>query len=209
MQDILAVIFDYDDTIVPDSTTQLLEYHDIDIKKFWENDFKKLLKSGYDLSHAYLKLILDNIGEDKPLGKLTNKDLREFGKIVQKKQYPGLSELIADLKKITKKNFLNVEFYIISGGLEEIIKGNSFVSNNFNGIYGSLLAGNNEDSELKYIKRAITFTEKTRYLFEINKGIFPTMIKKNPMAVNREVKKENRRIPLENMIYIGDGLTDI
>jgi len=207
---IIAVIFDYDDTIVPDTITQLLEYHRIDVHKFWESDFKKKVEQGFCPTHAYLNLILNYIGKKKPLGALTNKNLRKFGKVAAKMQYSGLHGLIRDLKKIREKyRDLEIEFYIISGGLEEIIKGNKFVYDNFSGIYGCRLYGKNEKGTLKYIKRAITFTEKTRYLFEINKGIIPEESDRDPSAVNKHVNMHDRRVPFKNMLYIGDGLTDI
>jgi hypothetical protein len=56
----------------------------------------------------------------------------------------------------------------------------------------------------------VTFTEKTKYLFEINKGIAAVDEEYgNPYAVNQFVAQEDRRIPFENIIYIGDGLTDV
>lgn len=63
--------------------------------------------------------------------------------------------------------------------------------------------------QLAWIKRCITFTEKTRYLFEINKGIPQGEADRSPYLVNRAVSPEDRRIPFSNMIYLGDGLTDI
>lgn len=62
---------------------------------------------------------------------------------------------------------------------------------------------------LKYIKRCITFTEKTRYLFEINKRIDPNESKSNPYLMNISFPDAQRRIPFANMIYVGDGITDI
>lgn len=209
MSNTIAVIFDYDDTLVPDSTTLLLKKYGIDDKRFWKTDWKELVKSGYDSTHAYLRLILDSIGEGKPFGKLTNKDLFEFGKSLEAQQYPGLPDLIKDLKTKAEESYQNIEFYVISGGLEEIIRGNEFVRKNFRAIYGCRLAGESAESELKYIKRAITFTEKTRYLFEISKGIPPEYSNSNPMAVNKDIKKDDRKIPFKNMVYIGDGVTDI
>jgi hypothetical protein len=207
---IIAVIFDYDDTIVPDSTTQLLERYGIDPINFWEVDFKKLIGQGYNPTNAYLKLILDNVGPDKLLGVLTNSELRKFGGKVQKTQYPGLHDLVRDLRKIVKQQKdIDIEFYVISNGLEEVIKGNKFIEKNFSGVYGCRLAGDDDNSPLKYIKRSITFTEKTRYLFEINKGITLQKSDDDPFAVNKDIKNEDRRIPFKNMIYIGDGLTDI
>lgn len=209
MHNTIALIFDYDDTLVPDSTTQFLSHFGIDTKKFWKQEWKRLIRHQYDPTHAYLKLILDRIGDGKPLGKLTNKHLFEFGAEVEKTQFPGLANLIKDLRSRAKKKFLNVEFYIISSGLEEIIRGNKFIRENFSAIYGSRLCGETATSELKYIRRAITFTEKTRYIFEINKGIPQALADKNPMEVNKRVEKQDRRVPFDNMIYIGDGLTDI
>lgn len=61
----------------------------------------------------------------------------------------------------------------------------------------------------RYIRRCVSFTEKTRYLFEINKGIPQGESSKNPYLVNKAVAESDRRVPFENMIYVGDGLTDI
>jgi hypothetical protein len=62
---------------------------------------------------------------------------------------------------------------------------------------------------VQHIKRVITFTEKTRYIFEINKGIDAAEAARNPLAVNKHVPPRKRPIPLSNMIYIGDGISDI
>ncbi|PBO84791.1 MAG: hypothetical protein COA77_07555 [Thaumarchaeota archaeon] len=119
-------------------------------------------------------------------------------------------QIFDDLKKIVKQfKDINIEFYIISGGLQEIINGSETVQNNFTAVYGCELGENAEHGHLNYIKRAISFTEKTRYIFEINKGITPDEVKKEPFLVNKDISDNSRRIPLENMIYVGDGLTDI
>lgn len=73
---IIAVIFDFDDTLSDDSTTKLLESHKIDAKDFWQTKMRLMLESGWDPPLAYLKLILDNVGEKRPLGKLSYADLR-------------------------------------------------------------------------------------------------------------------------------------
>jgi FMN phosphatase YigB (HAD superfamily) len=75
--DIVAVVFDFDDTLVPDSTTKLLQDHGIDTAHFWGVEAKELIAQGYDPPAACLKLLLDNIGPDKPLGNLTNQRLRD------------------------------------------------------------------------------------------------------------------------------------
>ena len=72
-----------------------------------------------------------------------------------------------------------------------------------------MLAGDTEDGQIKYIQRCVTFTEKTRYLFEINKGLAPAKTQSNPYLVNEDVAQEKLRVPFSNIIFVGDGLTDI
>jgi hypothetical protein len=170
-----------------------------------------LVRAGYDPTLAYLRLLLENIGPGKPFGNLTNQELRRFGSKHERNLYPGVTTLFNDLRRKVKpfKN-IEIEFYVISGGLQEIIEGNSTLMKNVgrNHVYGSQLDSNG-GRFLKYIKRCITFTEKTRYLFEINKGIPQSRTRWKPYNVNENVDLNNRRIPFSNMIYVGDGFTDI
>ncbi len=208
--DTIAIIFDFDDTLLPDSTTLLLEKFGIDPREFWGKEAKELIGSGFDPPHAYLKLILEKIGEGKPFGLLTNQDLRSFGASLDSHFFPGVKTLFRDLRKIvTQSNNIQIEFYIISGGLQDVIEGNAFINGNVNGIYGCKLGGDEEDGPLKHIKRCITFTEKTRFIFEINKGLAPLNTQENPYLVNQDIPMATRRVPFKNMVYIGDGLTDI
>ena len=204
-QNTIAVVFDFDDTLTDDSTTKLIETQGIDSKEFWLTRFKALVDNEWNPTLAYLKLLLDNVGTDKPLGTLTNQALRTFGATLE--FYTGIPELFDDLRAMMQEHpFSNpsIEFYIISGGLEEIIRG-SRIAKYFMGIWGCRFE--EENGMVKHIKNAITFTEKTKYLFEINKGL--NLQPPEPYAVNRAVDPLNRRIPFENMIYLGDGLTDV
>jgi hypothetical protein len=153
-----------------------------------------------------MKLMLDNTGDGKPLGTLTNKALSEFGASLD--FYPGIPELFAELHELVKRYEVSnpkIEFYIISGGIEEVIRGSN-IAPHFRGIWGSRF--HEEDGRIRGIKNALSFTEKTKYLFAINKGV-QDRIRDEPYVVNRKVEKQDRRIPLENMIYIGDGITDV
>jgi len=211
-KDVVALIFDFDDTLAPDSTTKLLKHHGIDTVSFWQKEHKALLAEGYDSSTAWLKLFLGLIGPDKPLGNLTNKKLREFGASLDGDFYAGLPGFFDDVReKITAHGFKNIEieFYIISGGLYEVLMGSSVVRKYFKAVYGCHLGADTPDGVLKYVKRVINFTEKTRYIFEIQKGIKPEDTWTDPNLVNKFAPGESRRIPLKNMIYVGDGLTDI
>jgi phosphoserine phosphatase len=210
VKEIIAIVFDFDDTLMPDSTSKLLRSHGVKPEDFWPKS-DELIRQGYDQPTAYLKLLLDNVGEGKPLGSLTNDDLRRFGAGLDGDFFSGLPGFFDDVRSQVLQRFKNidVEFYIISGGLQAIMEGSNVVNKYFAGAYGCQLGTGPGSNVVSHIKRSITFTEKTRYLFEINKGIRQRNSEANPFLVNKDVKHEDRRIPLKNIVYVGDGLTDI
>jgi len=207
----IAVVFDFDDTLMPDSTTELVKQHGIDPEEFWLKTVKHLLLQGYEPALAYLNRLLENVGEKKALGLMSNDGLREFGKSLSKSFYPGVNTLFKELREITHavSPDINLEFYVVSGGLQDLIEDIPLLKKNFSAIYGCQFGEDGRTGVIHQIKRCVTFTEKTRYLFEINKGISAKQVEKNKYAVNRDVPASKRRIPFKNMIYVGDGLTDI
>lgn len=207
----IALVFDFDDTLMPDSTTELIREHGIDPDKFWGKTVKDLLLSGYEPALAYLNRLLENVGKDKALGLMTNAKLSEYGKSLSGRFYPGVTTMFKELKEITRgvSSDINLEFYIISGGLQDLIEEIPVLKKNFSAIYGCQFAEDPKTGLIYQIKKCITFTEKTRYLFEINKGISPRHVEENKYAVNKNVPISRRRVPFKNMIYVGDGLTDI
>lgn len=205
-QNTIALIFDFDDTLTDDSTTRFLEQHGVSAKSFWGKDVKKRVDSEWDPTIAYLDLFLEYVGPGKPLGKLTNKELKRFGSSLG--FYEGIPELFQDLEALVAEHRIShpsIEFYIISGGIEEIIKGSS-IARYFSGIWGCTFA--ERDGQIAKIKNLVSFTEKTKYLFFINKG-FGDKARSDQYSVNMEVQDAHRRIPLDHMIYVGDGLTDV
>ncbi len=206
----IAVVFDFDDTLLPDSTSALLKAHGVDPTDFWTVRARELVDAGYDPPMAYLNLLIDMVGDGRPLGELTNAYLETFGSTLDETWYPGLPEIFDDLRQIVAEQWdVSVELYIISGGLEPIIRGSKIVQQYFDGFYGCHLGEDRETGLVSHVKRSVTFTEKTRFLFEINKGIPPSESATQPQLVNRHVPSGDRRIPMRRMIYVGDGLTDI
>ena len=208
---VLALIFDFDDTMVPDSTTALLKHYGIDSKEFWSQRATKLVAAGYDPPLAYLNLILRDVAPGKPLEGLTNAKLAEFGRdVVDKTWFPGLPALFDELRELTDQfRDVSIEYYIISGGLQAVIEGSPTVQQYVSGVYGCQLAESAENGVVAEVQRCVTFTEKTRFLFEINKGISAAEAQTKPHLVNTKIDDAQRPVPLSNMIYVGDGLTDI
>ena len=208
---VLAMIFDFDDTLVPDSTTALLEHNGIDSRAFWTQQARELVEAGYDPPLAYLNLLLREVDPGRPLEGLTNERLGEFGRdVVDHTWFPGLPEMFDEVRsEVEQYRDVRVEFYIISGGLQAIIEGCPTVQHQIAGVYGCQLAERAESGIVAEVRRCVTFTEKTRFLFEISKGISATDAQTKPHLVNRKIDDAQRRVPFANMIYVGDGLTDI
>lgn len=210
-QTVIAVIFDFDDTLTDDSTSGLLESRGIDVETFWAENNERV-KGGWDPTLSYLNLILDKTGTEKPLGNLSNRDLKAFGATL--KFYPGIPQIFHDLTALASNvpSRPIVEFYVISGGIEEVIAGSS-IAKHLHGFRGCRYSDDGGSGPIRQVMNAVSFTDKTRYIFEINKGILgrtpDSKSRSNPYEVNESYAESSRRIPLENMIYVGDGFTDV
>ncbi len=206
--DHLAVIFDFDDTLVPDSTSLFLQSKGVDVEEFWGRRTKEMIEQGYDSPMAYLQLMIDEAVAGGELEGLSIAELKGFGANLDNLYFDGLPALFDDLRAIASDHRdVSIEFFIISSGIQHLVEGSQVVRDNFTAVYACRLAEDPTTGVVNHIKRCVTFTEKTRYLFEITKGIEPSESARNPGLVNRLVTE--RRIPLENMIYVGDGMTDI
>lgn len=204
----IAVVFDFDDTLGRDSMTGLLNEFDIDEQSFWMEEFPSRVKQGYDPTMASLSLLLEQFGPESQRGKLTRSKLEEVGTGLSEHLHDGVPGVFEDLHEIVREyDGVDLQFHVISEGLEPMIRSTE-VAESCDEVYGSRVAYD-EDGAVTRIKRAISFTDKTRYLFEINKGISSDTAREKPYEVNAKVESTNRAVPFESMIYIGDGITDI
>jgi len=208
---IIAIICDFDDTLGDDTTNlflkQILGMNENEIVNFWNMDVKRLVTKGWDPPLAYIHLILTRLKKNKL--KVTNQMLRDLGMSVH--LFPGVTDLFQRLRSFvnTRKEFqeahVQTEFFIITAGFEEIIRGTS-VANEMEDIFGCTFDERKGDLIAKSV---VTFTEKTKFLYAINKGISGIELRRKPYSVNDVIPKDQRRIPFSNMIYLGDGPTDI
>ena len=208
---IIAIICDFDDTLGEDTTNlflkEKLRMDEKDIRNFWKKDVKDLVSKGWDPHLAYIDQILGHL--KKKASKVTNQELRNLGKKVR--LFPGVPDVFQRLRSSVKQReefqeaYIQIEFYIITAGFEEIMRGTP-IANEMKDIFGCTFDERNGDLVPKSV---ITFTEKTKFLYAINKGITGTELRRNPYRVNDVIHREKRRIPFSNMIYIGDGPTDI
>lgn len=226
-QNKIAIIWDFDKTLIPGYMQQpIFEKFEIDEGNFWvevNTMAARYKERGYTVSgeSVYLNHILTYVRSGKMPG-LNNKMLRELGKEIV--FYDGLPEFFEELRREARskpeyaKHGIQLEHYIVSTGLAEMIRG-SKIAPHVDGIYGSefienpLLPGYLEQDDLEMetddvisqIGTMIDNTTKTRALFEINKG----SNKDENIDVNAKMAPEDRRIPFQNMIYIADGPSDV
>jgi hypothetical protein len=173
----------------------------IDSRSFWKKSHELVKDLGFDNELAYMKLLLDCLGIDRP----TNARLRELGGSLR--FYPGLPEMFHEfqsglLKPHHESLGIQVEHYIISSGLKILIEG-SRIAPFVKAIFGCEFA-EDETGRISFPKRVISHTQKTQYLFRINKGLLSMN-----EDVNDHMPESVRPVPFRNMIYIGDGPTDV
>jgi phosphoserine phosphatase len=205
MQDTIAVVFDFDDTLTPDSTSSYLEFLGVDIKKFWSRNVQNLISDGWDPVPAYL---YEMIKLSPELSRAITKDsLIRFGKNI--KFYPGVTQIFQRIKRYaaTISNNVAVEFYIISSGIGEILRATK-IAKYFNDIWASDFHYA-DDQSIDFPRNIVSFTDKTRYIFHISKGVYGKHTRGKPFEVNRKIPSKELRVPVDQIIFVGDGYTDI
>jgi len=203
----IAVVFDFDDTLAPDSTTGFLESLGVDAHAFWNGRVAQRLEDGWDPIPAYLYEMIE-ASRARPEGdRITLARLRAFGEGIT--FFPGVSDIFTTLRRTAREidPSIDVEFYLISSGIETILRATS-IAHEFHDIWGcSFHLG--ESHEIAHPKNIVSFTEKTRFLFQISKGLIGPSARGRAGDVNRKVRRDQYRIPLEQTIFIGDGQTDV
>ncbi|MBQ1841546.1 MAG: haloacid dehalogenase-like hydrolase [Bacteroidales bacterium] len=199
---IVALIYDFDGTLSPGNMQEfgfIQAIHQTP-EEFWTKSDG--IAKGQDASNilSYMKLMHD---EAKKNGiKLTRADFRRYGADI--KLYGGVKEWFSNVNEYGKSKGVRIEHYINSSGLKEIIEG-SPIAKEFRHIFaGSFIYDENGEAEWPGI--AVDYTAKTQFLFKIQKGIFSS---RDAKRVNESVAEEDKRIPFTNMIYFGDGDTDV
>lgn len=199
----IALMYDFDKTL---SDRYMQEYYllpnimEISKEDFWNQKKMFTLDKEIDPTLAYLYFILKKAKEKNI--KITRELLEKSGENVE--FYPGVESWFERINKYGLEKGIKVEHYIISSGMKEIIEGTK-IAKYFKRIYACEFYYD-ENGEAEWLAAAINFTNKTQFVFRINKGALEIYDEK---GVNKYVPKEQRETPFTNMVYIGDGDTDI
>lgn len=205
-KNIIAVIFDFDETLAPDSTSSFLESIGLDVPNFWRRH-KRFVKKGWDPIPAYLQMMIDESRSRKQGERITRESLMQWGKKV--KPYTGVGNLFSRIEKQVQSvnSEIKTEFYVVSSGIGEVIRSTK-IAPRFTDIWACEFAYNPR-GEIDALQNIVSFTDKTRFLFQISKGIIGPRARSEPFLVNEKIAREHLRIPFDQMIVVGDGFTDI
>ena len=201
-QTTIGIAYDYDQTLSPTYMQDevLFPAFGINSGAFWKKCQQLVREEGWESELAYLKTMLDYLDIDRP----TNEDLEKLGNNL--KFYKGLPEMFDELNNVLTDTHramgIKIEHYIISSGIKALIDG-SRLRPYVKAIFGCEFA-TDAQGRISFPKRVISHTQKTQYLFRINKG----MLEPNE-DVNDHMPPELRPIPFNHMIYVGDGPTDV
>jgi len=209
-QNVIAIICDCDGTLCPDTTDQLVRELGLDSDQFWRKDVAKLVEDGWDHTLAYLNKLLE-LTDGRLIDPLSRSKLQATGGSV--KFYAGALDFVERLRSRLAENMeyqeagIGIEWYVVSSGIEEVMKA-SDIAGLATDIFGCAFEYDPAE-RVTTVKRSVTFTEKTKYVYAINKGISGGELHRRPYRVNDAMRTEDRRVPFEHMVYIGDGPSDI
>ena len=199
---IVALMYDFDKTLC---TKDMQEYGFIPAlgmspAEFWEESNVLCKRTGMDPILAYMYLMKRKAAERGT--RFTREELMKTGSSLE--LFPGVDTWFKRVNRIGEEAGVRIEHYIISSGLTEIIEGSSIYPE-FKKVYACSFYYD-ENSVPCWPKNVVNYTTKTQFLFRINKGVLDIS---EDAALNIYIPEEVRRVPFTNMLYIGDGLTDV
>lgn len=199
----VAIVYDFDKTLC---TKDMQEYSLIpalgyeDAGEFWKEVTAFTRQNNLDPISAYLYLLAYKFrSQDIPLRK---EMFEPLGKTIE--LFKGVDTWFERINAFGQLLGLEVEHYIISSGMQEIIQSTA-IADKFRHIYACRYFYG-EDGTAQWPARIVNYTTKTQYIFRINKGVLD---ENDDSGLNSYVAQNERPIPFKRMVYIADGITDV
>jgi hypothetical protein len=198
----MAICYDFDGTLAPGNMQEhnFIPALGMEPMAFWERTKELAQEQDSDEILAYMKLMLDLAHEARL--PVRRGDFHALGSKIE--FFPGVDAWFPRINAQAAVKGIKLEHFIVSSGLREMIEGTR-IAREFAKIYASGFMYD-ENGVARWPALAINYTTKTQFLFRINKG---TREAYDDSIINAFVPKEERPVPFENIVYIGDGATDI
>lgn len=199
---IVAIMYDFDRTLC---TKDMQDYSFIPSLGMTESEFWQFANTLGEKEHmdsilAYMYAMV-KISKDKNIP-LLRKNLVDMGKNVE--LFKGVEDWFDRITSFGKEYGMQIEHYVISSGMKEIIEGTS-ISKYFKSIFACEFLYDENGNGI-WPKTDVNYTNKTQFVYRINKGVLDVA---NDVDLNRSMPDDSKRVPFCNMIYIGDGLSDV
>ena len=196
--DRIALVFDWDGTLAEDSYDAILRHVGQDPERFREEKLDPMVEEeGWEGALARLYL-LEELG-------VTEDDLRVTGEELP--LLPGVSDVFDALRDHAKERIedVDVELYVVSAGILRVIEA-SPVAGQFENIW-ACECHFDSSGRVRAAKKIVTHAEKANYLLQIARGL--DEVQGNPPDPFKELGEEELHVPIDHMVYVGDGLSDM
>ena len=199
---IVALLYDFDRTLC---TQDMQNYSFIPSLGMAPEDFWRLANvfGWREKMDGILAYMYTMIQESRRRGvPFTRQSLKHQGRSIA--FFPGVTDWFERINRFGERQGVSVEHYVISSGLKEIIEG-SAIASAFKEIYASEFYYDETGAPV-WPKLAVNFTAKTQFVYRINKGVLDVS---DDQTLNASMPDDSKRVPFTNMIYVGDGLSDV
>ena len=198
----IALCYDFDGTLCSGYMQDQKLLHDckIEPKNFWIKVANYAKENHCDPTLAYLMLLEQQM---RSAGlKVNAETFKKYGS--ELKLFKGVNEWFSRIKQFGKLHNIEIQHFIISSGLADVIKGCSFIKD-INLVYASSYIY--DDGKGIWPKLSVNYSNKVQFLYRINKGTFDVF---DQVGVNaKKDANDSVNIPFENFIFFGDGETDV
>lgn len=200
----VAVVFDFDATLAPDSYHTLLRRCGLDPEEFRKDRVQPLVDDGWDATLARMYRLVQESREREE--RITRDFLARVGREVE--PYPGVPEMFGRVREWARGIVpgVEVEFYLLTAGFVDLHRATP-IAGEFEAMWGSELHFG-EDGGIDFAKQIITYPEKVRYVLQLSKGLGPSG-PNAPADVYRDVPGHELHVPLDQVVYVGDGGSDM
>jgi hypothetical protein len=195
----VAICYDFDGTLAYGNMQEydFMSNLNIEADDFWNKSDTLAAEQNADSNLAYMWTMLE---EAKRYG-TTKEDFAACGKNIR--MFKGVDTWFDRINKYAAKLGIEAEHYLLSSGLQEIVEGMP-ISAKFKKVYANRFMYD-ANGVAFWPAQIVNYTTKTQYLFRISKGC----LDEGDKTVNDRTNPEDRVIPFTNMLYVGDGLTDV
>ena len=198
----MAICYDFDGTLSPRCMQEysFIPHIGLNPETFWTKSNTEAKRQKADQILSYMNQMKSESQKKKlPFDKKT---LKNCGKAVE--LFNGLDTWFKRINAYGRRKGLAVEHYIISSGLKEILEGMP-IAKSFKAIFASSFIYDKAGNAV-WPAQVVNYTNKTQFLFRINKGCLDIADDKQ---INRRIPESEKHMPFSRMIYIGDGETDV